>query len=270
MNQPELDTMFGTPMGKPLYVDARLIRVGLSGQSIELTRKHRAKHRIPVQRVNRLVVTAADNDMLACCLAIVERGGAVQILNSQGKVCAQLQASEPPVTREVERLNQCIAQRPGHDAYHWWARQQERHAWSLVFRRSQRADFRAGRGRLIAYSRFFRPTIAIEDEAEQLTQLLQAWLLNELYARNQWRIVDTLFSRGHDICRQLRRCLELPLLWRYVRYRRYREQDTPFAASDLTLFFELHSATSVRSQLLTHMDALAYEYRTRKLVDLGP
>lgn len=245
-------------MPKPLYVDVSRTAIRLDGPALRLSQAGRADRLVPVSRVSRAVVQGAEQGMLEALLELVHRGGAVHFQDGQGRVTAVLQPSRPSEADSARELAGIIEHHPGLGPFHWWRDAQRRHAWSLVFRRGCPGDPRGNRARLMRYLLSMCPGIPAEHEYGELHEQLHAWLQAELIRQGLQPVVGALAAQGADLTRELRDCLSLPLLWRYVRWR--REQSETRERAELLRFFELQAATRLAGQLQRHIVALAAEY----------
>lgn len=251
-----------TPGSRTLYVNARReVRLELEADSIRVSQPKRADTRIPLRRVRRAVITASDEGLLAVCLEIVRRGGTVHFQSGSGAMEAVLHQARPAANAMVRELADAITHSSGAGPFRWWREAQLLHAWSLAFRRRFRGDFTANRKRLLRYVRYFRPEVPAERESAFLREQLHAWLQAEIDRRGLQPVVETLSSKGCGLVEVLERCLEVRLLWRYVRWRRLQPRDLEHPA--LIRFFELTAAVTLPEQLQRHLDALSWEYMTR-------
>ncbi|EAR23045.1 hypothetical protein [Nitrococcus mobilis] len=251
-----------TSSSRALYVNARReVRLELESDSIRVSRPQRADTRIPLRRVRRAVITASGEGLLAVCLEIVRRGGTVHFQTAGGAMEAVLHQARPTANAAVRELAAAIDCSSGAGAFRWWREVQLLHAWSLAFRRRFRGDFAANRKRLLRYLRQFRPDVPAERESALLRELLHAWLQAEIDQHGLQPVVEALSSKGCELVEVLERCLEVRLLWRYVRWRRQQAHELERPA--LVRFFELAAAVTLPEQLQRHLDALRWEYMTR-------
>lgn len=258
-----------TPASRTLYVNARReVRLELEADSIRISRPQRADTRIPLRQVRRAVISAGDEGLLAVCLEIVRRGGTVHFQTAGGVMEAVLHQARPAASAEVRELTDVINHSSGAGPFRWWREAQLLHAWSLAFRRRFRGDFTANRKRLLRYVHHFRPDVAAERESAFLRELLHAWLQAEIDRRGLQPVVEALSSKGCGLAETLERCLEVRLLWRYVRWRRQQPRDLGQPA--LIRFFELTAVVTLPEQLQRHLDALAWEYHTRVYAPTQP
>lgn len=249
-----------TPARRTLYVNARRgARLELEADSIRVSQPRRADVRIPLRRVQRAVITGYEEGLLAVCLEIVRCGGTVHFQSGGGVMEAVLHQARPESNTAMRELAVGISHSSGAGCFNWWRQAQLLHAWSLAFRRRFRGDFAANRKRLLRYLRHFRPDVPTERESVFLRELLHAWLQAEVDRRCLQAVVEALSSKGCGLVEVLERCLEVRLLWRYVRWRRLQPCEIEHAA--LIRFFELLCAVTLPEQLQRHIDALAWEYR---------
>ncbi|ABM61406.1 hypothetical protein [Halorhodospira halophila] len=244
---------------RTLYLNAERIQVRYEGSALRLCRPGKAAEYVPLARVSRAVVRgSAGEGLLQACLALVEAGAVVHFQDGHGQPTACLQPAQEPQNRPVQELTSLIETQTGLVPYHWWRDAQRRHAWSLVFRRGPRGDFQSACRRLEDYLRKLSPLRWIPHEIAALGGGLQSWLQAELH-RSGWRpACRALAAQGEDLEGELRRCLYIPLLLRFVRWRRH--QPPELTERRRVEFLELQLARPVPSQLHRHLQALTEEY----------
>lgn len=247
---------------KTLYLVDDNASLRLDGASLRVLRPAKADGRIPLARVGRAVIQAHENDLLQACLAIVRQGGTVHFLDSGGRICGMLQHPTADGSRWARDLADCIDHCANSRPYHDWRQTQQRHAWSLVFRRGFCGDFESNRERLLRYLFFFRPQLEQQRELQWLEEQLLAWLHAQIASENLYPVVRAVHAQGEQLVAALQPCLFIPLLWAYVRWRR-GEPHTLVA--ERTHFFELQAAAPLRRQFQRHIQALATEYRADRL-----
>ena len=244
---------------RTLYLNAERVGVRYEGAALCLHRPGKAAESIPLARISRAVVRgSAGEDLLQACLALGHAGAVVHFQDGNGQPTACLQPAQEPQSRPVQELTSLIEAHAGLGPYHWWRDAQRRHAWSLVFRRGPRGDFQGGCQRLEGYLRRLSPMHWIPHEIVALEGGLRSWLQAELH-RSGWRpACRILAAQGEDLEGELRRFLYLPLLWRFVRWR--RQQPLELTERRRTEFLELQLARPLPAQLHRHLRALTEEY----------
>ncbi len=245
---------------KTLYVNAERADIQVDGEGLRVLQPEQAVYRIPLHRVGRAVIRGGDSGLLAACLAIVARGGCVHFEGSDGTMNAVLQHPQPSSTRATRELAGAIQAHGGLGPFHWWCDAQQRHAWSLVFRRGPTGDFEQAHQRLQRYLANRAIGLPIDWEMAQLNGQLHAWLQAELDRQGFRPVLQAVASQGGDLTRILQECLALPLHWAYVRWR--HQQPSQLEDRALIGFFELQSVAPLPNQLHRHLAALAHEYHT--------
>jgi len=243
--------------GKPLYIMGKQASLRLDGASLRVLQPDKSERRVPLRRVNRAIIQAHEQDQLQACLAIVRQGGTVHFLDAEGHVCAMLHQPTADGSSWARELASSIEYHGNSRPYRVWRQTQQRHAWSLVFRRGFCGDFEANRKRLIRYLLLHRPELELQRELQWLDEQLLAWLHAQIALEGLYPIVRAVHAQGEQLLDVLQPCLQIPLLWRYVRWR--RSQATA-VVSERTEFFELQAAVPLRKQLLRHMRALDAQY----------
>lgn len=244
---------------KTLYLDARTAAVRPDGPALRISRPQQADQHIPLGRIDRAVVSGVGEPLFAACLAIVAQDGVVHLQDDAGRIVALLQPARSQAPAWARELALLIEQDSGLGHYHWWQDAQQRHAWSLVFRRGFRGGFDANRTRLLRYATRDAQGHAVRREAQFLDHQLKAWLQSALQRAGLQPVLAALMDKGGDLTDTLHRCLSVTLLWRYVRWRRQRAASP--AAADLIELFELQAAAQLRDQFERHIAALGTEFR---------
>lgn len=244
---------------KTLYLDARTAAVRPDGPALRISQPQQADRHIPLRRIDRAVIRGIDEPLFAACLAIVAQDGVVHVQDDAGRLVALLQPVRWQAPVWARELALQIEQASGLGHYHWWRDAQQRHAWSLVFRRGFRGGFDANRTRLLRYATRDAQGHLVRREARFLDHQLRAWLQGALQRAGLQPVTAALMDKGGDLTEALHRCLSVTLLWRYVRWRRQRH--TPPGAADLIQLFELQAAAQLRDQFERHIAALGAEFR---------
>lgn len=248
--------------GKPLYVVGEQASLRLDGNSLRVLRPGKSESRVPLRRVSRAVIRTHENDQLQACLAIVREGGIVHFVDGNGHICGMLQQPGADGSHWARELADNIDQYGNSRPYQQWRKNQQKHAWSLVFRRGYCGDFDANRKRLLRYLLFHRPELKLQTELQWLEEQLLAWLHARIASEGLYPVVRAVNSQGEQLVNALRPCLFIPLLWRYVRWRRQR---ATAMVAERTDFFELQAAAPLCRQLDRHIRALEAEYEGVRL-----
>lgn len=243
---------------KTLYLDARTAAVRPDGPALRISQPQQADRHIPLRRIDRAVVSGIDEPLFAACLAIVAQDGVVHVQDDAGRIVALLQPVRCQVPAWARELALLIEQASGLGHYHWWQDAQQRHAWSLVFRRGFRGGFDVNRTRLLRYATRNTQGHVVRREAQFLDHQLKAWLQGALQRGGLQPVTAALMNKGGDLTDVLHRCLSITLLWRYVRWRRQR--DAQPCAAELIQLFELQAAAQLRDQFERHIAALGAEF----------
>ncbi|MDN5938420.1 MAG: CRISPR-associated endonuclease Cas1 [Salinisphaera sp.] len=247
-----------TTAGKPLYVMGGEASLRLDGKSLRVLHADKSDGRIPLRRVSGAIVQPREQDQLQACLAIVQQGGTVHFLDGAGRICAMLHQPAADGSRWARELAQCIEAHASALPWRVWQSNQQRHAWSLVFRRGFRGDFAANRTRLLRYLAFYRPELETARELQWLEEQLLAWLHAQIAVEGLYPVVRAAHTQGKQLVEALLPCLLIPLLWAYVRWRRSEPRAMVAQRTD---FFELQAAAPMHRQLQRHLHALAGEYQ---------
>lgn len=245
---------------KTLYLDTDTAHLRLDGHALRVQTASRADRLIPLRRVERAVIHDGDNDLLQACLAMLERGATVHFRDRTGNLLGILQQPWHDGTHWARALAREIEHSSGLARFRDWHETQQRHAWSLFARRNYVGDFEANRKRLIRYLLFFRPALRADHELDWLEQQLWAWLQARMHRDGLQPVARALDEKGARLADALMPCLLLPLLWKYVCWRRTEPGPIVRKAID---FFELKARTQLRDQLQRHLNALAEAYATR-------
>lgn len=242
---------------RTLYVLDPGACVRLDGEALRVSRSDAADVLVPLRRVGRAVIQSGENDLLQACMAILSRGGIVHFHDGAGRLCGVLQNPAKEGSNWAMDLACRIDDNSGVAPYRRWLDTQQRHAWSLVFRRGFTASFEYNRQRLVKYLIHYRPEIDLEAESAWLEDQLLSWTQSSFHTEGLYPIVHASFRKGKYIIRDLQPCLMIPLLWKYVRWRKHARSAL---VSDRTGFFEMMAAASLRDQFERHMHALDSHY----------
>lgn len=243
---------------RTLYLDARQVQARVDGRAMRLSQRERSDVLVPLERVERMVVEAADDGLVAACLGVIERGGVVHFMNATGEPLAIMQASRPNPSAGPRRLATHIRARQSAFPLDWWRNAQWRHAWSLVFRRSPVGSLLSACGRFKDYLALSNAGPIGAEEWSRLEGKIIAWLQAEFDRTGLYPVLGAAAEYRVDISAILRDCLTLPTAWAYIKWR--REQRGLITDLDITRFFELHALAHIPLQYKRHMTALAGEF----------
>ncbi|MBK1736265.1 hypothetical protein CKO15_13550 [Halorhodospira abdelmalekii] len=243
---------------RTLYVDTEKVDVRCEGAALRIQRSGRAATYVPIVRISRVVIRGHSGEgLLGACLALAQAGAVIHFQTGHGQTRAWLQPAAEPQSHSVQELSDLI-DHTGLGPYHWWRDAQRRHAWSVVFRQTPRGDFQSACKRMEKYLKKLSPMHWMPHEIEALGEDLRCWLQAELHRCGWHPVCRTLAGQGQRLEHELHRCLYIPLLWRFVRWR--RQQPLALEERRRLEFQELQLASPMPRQLHLHLRALSNEY----------
>jgi|GEM_PF-4567254 len=245
---------------RTLYLMDPTAVIRLDHKSVNVRRKEMADVRVPLHRINRMVIEVRNQDFLAACMSVVANGGAVHLQNKAKGLCAVIRRSGHKGTSWATDLAGRITNSSDSWRYDEWLRNQRNHAWSLVFGHRYVGDFDACVRKLLRYSKFYCPNLDTKNSLDWLNAELHKWLEARIDIEGFQPIERIIWLRGGDLIGALLPCLFIPLLWDYVRWARIERVDSFVSTTE---YFELKAGTSVHAQFLRHVEALDYIYGAR-------
>ncbi|BAU58768.1 hypothetical protein HH1059_20610 [Halorhodospira halochloris] len=244
---------------RTIYINADRVNVRHEDSALRVNRPGKAATYIPIVRIGRAVIRGCGGEeLLGACLALARAGVVIHFQDGNGQQSAWLQPSGEPKNQPAQELAALIGEHTALGPYHWWRDAQRRHCWSMVFRHSPKGDFHSGCKRLEKYLRKLSPLHWIDHEIEALSRDLRSWLQAEIHRRGWNSVCRVLAAQGEDLESELYRCLYIPLLWRFVRWR--RQQSLEISEYKRLEFVELQLANPIPRQLYRHLHALTEEY----------
>lgn len=248
---------------KTLYINTDNVELQPDGEALRVQWPSHTRSLVPLRRIDRAVVQHRAADLLQACLAIVRNGGTVHFQDNTGNLCGTLQHPWQEGSQWARELAQLIEHTANRMPYRRWRDNQQRHAWSLVFRRNYCGDFESNRSRLVRYLLFFQPGIDTAAELDGLEQQLWAWLQARLDRDGLQPIVRALNDQGDSLAQTLAPCLLIPLIWAYAKWRRCNANAV---IQNRVQFFELQARTRLHNQFQRHIGALGTEYRAQRQI----
>lgn len=202
-----------TEAGQLLCLDAANgYSLALDQSGLCIDHPERARQRIPLRRIDRIVLRNVHQPTLSHLIEIARRGIDIHFQNGHGQLLATLGSASAPANPIYQQWALVISHRSHISPYASWLDHQLRHAASQVLKHGPRGPIEHFEQWLHTQFKRSHPH-SYERIDNEIYAHLWAWLDSTLRREGMTAISESLQAHGVDWQDDLRRCLWIPLRW---------------------------------------------------------